>query len=228
MHRPVRTRPLAPTALATVTAALALALSAVTPISAQLGSRPAEEWAITLENGRRLDGLAIDRVVSMIGLRPGDVVADIGAGTGIFSVPMARDVGPGGMVLSVEVDPGFLPIILTKARENGVSNISTVLGEFGDPKLPRRDVDVAFLHDVLHHVEQRQAYLEALAQYMGPGSSIVVVDYDRNVPGVPHSDQPEMLISPDQVAGWMSAAGFGVAREFDLFEDKFFVVYTKR
>jgi 2-polyprenyl-3-methyl-5-hydroxy-6-metoxy-1,4-benzoquinol methylase len=206
---------------------LAVALAAAAPLNGQLGSRPAEEWALTLENGRRLDGLAIDRVVASIGLSPGEMVADIGAGTGIFSVPMAREVAPEGMVLAVEVDAGFLPIIETKARENGVDNIRAVLGEFGDPKLPQ-NVDVAFFHDVLHHIEQREAYIRALAQYMPVGSRIVVVDYDMNVEGVPHSNQPEMLIGPEQVAAWMRAAGFEVSREIDMFEDKFFVVYTKR
>ncbi|HUP53352.1 MAG TPA: methyltransferase domain-containing protein, partial [Longimicrobiales bacterium] len=177
-------------------ASMGLALASAFPASlaAQLGSRPAEEWATTLENGRRLDALAIDRVVASIGLSPGDVVADIGAGTGIFSVPMAREVAPEGLVLAVEVDAGFLPIIESKARENGVDNVQPVLGEFGDPKLPQ-SVDVAFFHDVLHHIEQRQAYIMALAQYMSVGSRIVVVDYDMNVEGVPHSNEPAMLIS---------------------------------
>ena len=206
---------------------LALASAFPAPLVAQLGSRPAEEWATTLENGRRLDALAIDRVVASIGLSPGDVVADIGAGTGIFSVPMAREVAPEGLVLAVEVDAGFLPIIDAKARENGVDNVRTVLGEFGDPKLPQ-SVDIAFFHDVLHHIEQRQAYIIALAQYMSVGSRIVVVDYDMNVEGVPHSNEPAMLISPDQVAGWMRAAGFEPTREVDMFDDKFFVIYTKR
>jgi ubiquinone/menaquinone biosynthesis C-methylase UbiE len=206
---------------------LALASAFPAPLAAQLGSRPAEEWAVTLENGRRLDALAIDRVVASIGLSPGDVVADIGAGTGIFSVPMAREVAPEGLVLAVEVDAGFLPIIESKARENGVDNVQPVLGEFGDPKLSQ-SVDVAFFHDVLHHIEQRQAYVMALAQYMSVGSRIVVVDYDMNVEGVPHSNEPAMLISPDQVGGWMRAAGFEPTHEIDMFDDKFFVIYTKR
>ncbi len=198
------------------------------PAAAQLGSQPAERWALTLESGRRLESLEIEEVVAAIGLRPGESVADIGAGTGIFSVPMARTVGTAGTVYSVEVDAGFLPIIEGKAREQGVGNIRTVLGEFGDPKLPVRDIDVAFFHDVLHHVEQREAYIRALAAYMAPGSRIVVVDYDKNVPGIPHADQPEMLIGPEEVAGWMRAAGFDATREIEMFPDKFFVVYTKR
>lgn len=204
-----------------------LILAAAMPLSAQLGGRPAEQWAITLESGRRLGGLEIENVVSLIELQPGQVVADIGAGTGVFSVPLARAVGSTGTVLAVEVDAGFLPMIDEKAREAGLGNIQTVLGEFEDPKLPRRDVDVAFFHDVLHHVEQRQAYLVTVASYMAPGSRIVVVDYDMNKPGVPHGNQPEMLISPQQVAEWMANAGFEVTREIDLFEEKFFVIYTK-
>ncbi len=206
---------------------LAFAATAV-PASAQLGSQPAAQWSVTLEGGRRLEALEIDAVVAAIGLRAGDVVADIGAGTGIFSVPMARAVGAGGTVYSVEVDGGFFPLIDAKAREVGVSNIRTVLAEFGDPKLPVRDVDVAFFHDVLHHIQEREAYIRALAAYLPAGSRVVVVDYDKNVQGVPHSNQPEMLIGPDEVAAWMSAAGFDVTREVEMFEDKFFVVYTKR
>jgi ubiquinone/menaquinone biosynthesis C-methylase UbiE len=198
------------------------------PLSAQLGSRPADQWALTLENGRRLESLEIEAVVEQIGLRPGDLVADVGAGTGIFSVPIARAVRPGGLVFSVEVDAGFLPMIRDKAGQGGVDNIQPVLGQFGDPRLPRGDVDVIFFHDVLHHVADRAEYLQRVASYVQPGGRVVIVDYDMNVPGVPHSNQPEMLISPDQVDGWMRAAGFSLTREVGMFDDKFFVIYTKR
>ena len=212
MLRSVNLRLLAPLGL--------LALSApMVPVAAlQIGGRPAEEWAVVLESGRRLGSLEIDAVVSRMGIRPGDVVADVGAGTGVFSVSLARATGPTGTVLAVEVDAGFLPMIAQKGVDGGVENIQTVLGEFTDPKLPRRDLDVAFFHDVIHHIEGRQAYLQATAQYLGPG--------DR--PGAPHSGQPEMLITLRQVREWMSVAGFDLTQEFDLFDDKFFVVFTKR
>jgi len=207
--------------------ATVVATAGASPLSAQLGSRPAEEWALTLESGRRMEALEIEEVVAQIGLQPGELVADIGAGTGIFSVPLARAVSPGGRVLSVEVDAGFLPLIASKARQANLENIQPVLGQFGDPRLPRGDVDVAFMHDVLHHIEQRAAYVRRLASYLKPGGRIVVVDYDMNVPGVPHSNQPEMLISPDQVTGWMRAAGLTLTRRVEMFDDKFFVIYTK-
>jgi ubiquinone/menaquinone biosynthesis C-methylase UbiE len=222
MLRSVSVRFLAPLGLLVVSAQM-------TPLSAlQLGGRPAEEWALTLESGRRLGRLEIDEVVARMALQPGDVVADVGAGTGVFSVSLARAVGPTGTVLAVEVDPGFLPMIEQKAVDGSVENIRTVLGEFEDPKLPRRDIDVAFFHDVIHHIEGRQAYLQATARYMAPGSRIVVVDYHGDHPGAPHGDQPELRITLRQMREWMSVAGFDLTQEFDLFDEKFFVVFTKR
>jgi len=148
---------------------LMAAVTPMAPLSAlQLGGRPAEDWALVLESGRRIEGLEIDAVVARIGLQPGEVVADMGAGTGIFSVSLARAVGPSGTVLAMEIDPGFLPMIEQKAVDGGVTNVQTVLGEFQDPKLPREDVDVAFFHDVIHHIEGRRAYLRTTASYLAP------------------------------------------------------------
>jgi SAM-dependent methyltransferase len=199
------------------------------PLSAlQLGGRPVEEWALTLESGRRLESLEIDEVVSCVGLQPGELVADMGAGTGVFSVSLARAVGPTGTVFAMEIDPGFLPMIEQKAVDGGVGNVQTVLGEFEDPRLPRLDIDVAFFHDVIHHIEGRQAYLQTTARYMAPGNRIVVVDYHGDHPRAPHRGQPELLITLRQVTDWMGVAGFDLTQEFDLFEEKFFVVFTKR
>ncbi len=209
--------------------ALLALFAPMVPLAAlQLGGRPAEEWAITLESGRRLGSLEIDEVVSRMEIQPGDVVADVGAGTGVFSVSLARAAGPTGTVLAVEVDPGFLPMIEQKAVDGGVANIQAVLGEFTDPKLPRSDIDVAFFHDVIHHIEGRQAYLQTTARYMGPGSRVVVVDYHGDHPRAPHRDRPDLRITLRQVTEWMSVAGFDMTQEFDLFDEKFFVVFTKR
>ena len=192
MLRSVSFRFLAPLGLLVVSAQM-------TPLPAlQLGGRPAEEWALTLESGRRLGSLEIDEVVSRMGLRPGDVVADVGAGTGVFSVSLARAAGPTGTVLAVEVDPGFLPMIEQKAVDGGVGNIQSVLGEFTDPKLPRRDIDVAFFHDVIHHIEGRQAYLQATARYMAPAKP----DRGRRLPwGPPQSAPWRPAGVTDHVAG---------------------------
>ena len=196
--------------------------------AAQLGGRPAEEWAIVLESGRRMEGLEIENVVRALELERGSVVADIGAGTGIFSVPLASAVGPSGTVLAVEVDAGFLPMIDEKAHSSNVHNVQTVLGEYEDPKLPRNDIQLAFFHDVLHHIQDRQGYIRALDRYMAPGSRVAIVDYNARHPATPHQDEPAMLITPEDVDGWMREAGYLLEEEVELFEEKFYRIYRKR
>ncbi len=138
------------------------------PLSGQLASRPAEEWIKTLDGETRVASLKIDEVVAAMHLQPGQTVADIGAGTGLLSVPVAKAVGPRGRVFAVEIDAGFFPAIKKRADDNGVANIQTVLGSFTDPKLPVTNVNLAFFHDVLHHVENRGEYLKTLARYVAP------------------------------------------------------------
>lgn len=194
--------------------------------SAQLGSRSADDWAAILDREQRVSGLKIEEVVSRLKLKPGDVVADIGAGTGVFSGPLAQAVAPTGTLLAVDIDQGLLDHIAQRARQEQVANIQPVLGEFDDPKLPTR-VDVAFFHDVLHHIEHRQAYLKKLATYLEPDGRVVVIDLIFDRPDGPHRNQPEMHITQEQVRVWMAAAGFPVMQEIDLFDDKFFVVFRR-
>ena len=100
------------------------------------------------------------------------------------------------------------------------------MGEFEDPKLPGREFDLIFFHDVLHHIEKRQEYLQVTASYLKPGGRIVVIDMIKGHPEAGHRNQPEMQISPDDVKQWMSAAGLRLVEQVDdLFENKFFVAY---
>jgi len=203
--------------------ALVLVISSVA--NGQLASRPAEEWRKTLEQPTRVDGLKIDEIIVRLGLKPGQVVADLGAGTGLFSVPMAKAVAASGKVYAVEIDKGFLPIIDGKAKESKLSNVRTVLGEFSDPKLPASDVDVAFMHDVLHHVEDRVGYLKAAARYIKQNGRFAVIDYRAEQS--PHRDQPNLIVSEEQVTGWMKAAGLNRVEKVDLFPDKYFLVFSR-
>jgi ubiquinone/menaquinone biosynthesis C-methylase UbiE len=193
--------------------------------NAQLASRPAEEWSKTLEQPTRLESLKIDQIVGKLGLKSGQVVADLGAGTGLFSVPLAKAVAPAGRVYAVEIDKGFLPMIDSKAKQDHLSNVNTVLGEFADPKLPSQDVDVAFMHDVLHHVEDRPAYLKNAGKYVKRSGRFVVIDYKAEQS--PHKDQPALIVSEEQVTNWMKAAGFGKVEKLDLFPEKYFLVFSR-
>ena len=192
----------------------------------QLGSRPAEEWIKTLEGPARLANLKVDETLAKLRLKPGDVVADIGAGSGIFEVPLAKAVSPGGKVYAVDIVQALLDNINRRTGEQRVTNVQTVLGKFADPSLPARDVDLGFINDVLHHIEDRSTYLKNLARDVKPSGRIAVIEFYPDRGG--HRNQPEMQVTKEQAAAWMAAAGFKPAEEFDLFSDKWFVVYLRR
>jgi SAM-dependent methyltransferase len=215
-----------------IAASLALAAAGLTmpgaaPESAhaQLASRPAAEWKTTLEAPARVESLKIEQVVRALGLKNGDKVADLGAGPGLFEQQLAYTVGT-GRVYAVEIDPGFLDEIERKVEELHIANVETVLGTPTDPKLPTRTVDLALLHDVLHHVDQRLAYLKAVATYLKPGGRVAVIEFEPSES--PHKDDPALVVSKQQAGTLMAAAGFELDREVQLFTDKWFVIYRRR
>jgi ubiquinone/menaquinone biosynthesis C-methylase UbiE len=210
-------------AIAAGIAVVVLALSDV--VAGQLASRPAAEWMKTLENPERVAGLRIDEVIARLRLGPGDVVADLGAGSGLFAFPLAKAVAS-GRVYAVELDEGFLAHMRERAKAEGVSNVLPVLGRFTDPMLPARDVDVAFFHDVLHHVQDRPAYLKSVAGYVKPGGRIVVIDLDAETS--PHRNQPELVVSKEQATALLAEVGFVVTEDVRLFPDKWFLVFTRK
>ena len=210
----------------TTFAAVLLASGALAaPAYAQLASRPAAEWKATLEAPTRVEGLKIEQIVTALKLKSGDVVADLGAGTGLFEAQLAYAIGR-GRVYAVEIDTGFLDEIDRKVDELHIANIETVLGTPVDPRLPTRAVDLALMHDVLHHVEQRPAYLKAVAQYMKPTGRIAVVEFHPK--DSPHKAEPSLVVSKEQAAGWMAEAGFVPAEDVQLFPDKWFVIYKRK
>jgi cyclopropane fatty-acyl-phospholipid synthase-like methyltransferase len=128
-------------------------------------------------------------------------------------------------VYAVEIDSGFFPYIRQKAAAAGVTNVQTVLGAYSDPKLPTRDVDLAFMHDVLHHVQDRAAYFTNLVKYLKPDARIAIVDY---IPAQsPHKDDPSLQVSKADAARWLSDVGFTRAEEIPLAPDKWFVIYSR-
>ncbi len=211
-----------------ITLAVAVLMSAA-EAPAQLGSREAKQWIQNLENPKRIAGLKIDEVVRLLKLQPGDNVADIGAGAGAFSLPLAKAVAPSGKAYAVDIDPGLLEYIAEKARKQGVENIQTVKGEFNDPKLPARDIDLAFFNDVLHHIENRAAYLKALSAYIKPTGRVALIDNNGAAPHNPHRNNPQMLLTKEEINQWMAAAGFYPVEEFNLFGPaKWFIIYARR
>ena len=216
-----RSRPLLPACLFALTAVLGLCPSA----TAQLGARTTEQWLKTLDSANRTARLKVDEVVAALKLKPASVVADIGAGAGAFTLPLAKAVSPAGKVYAVDIDQGLVDHIARKAKEQKAANVQAVLGKFTDPNLPARDVDVAFIFDVLHHIENRAEYLKNLAPYLKATGRIVVIDFHPELG--PHKDDPKLQVTKDETKAWMAAAGFKPVEEHPLYTDKWFVVYAR-
>src|SRR6059036_3264010 len=121
-------------------AAMAMVAALGTAAAGQLASRPADDWIARLERPERIAGLKIDLIISKLALKPGQVVADIGAGPGVLSLPIAKAVAPNGKVYAVEIDQAFIDHITMRAKEQGIANVEPILGKVTDPSLPAADV----------------------------------------------------------------------------------------
>lgn len=185
----------------------------------QLAQRPAADYIKSMDNPDRV--LKIDEVIAKLRLKPGDIVADVGAGSGSFSIPMAKAIAPNGILYAVDIDQAMLDFVAARAKKEGVTNLRTVLGEYDDPKLPAKDVDVAFFHRVLHMIENRQTYVNTTAKYLKPDGRIVVIDKNRE------NSENWMWLKQSDVDTWMAAISFYPAETFAVFDDRYFVSYQR-
>jgi len=193
----------------------------------QQGARPpgthqdnttGKEWIARLERPDRIPGLKIPEVIAKLGLKPGVVVADIGAGTGAFAIPFAKAVAPSGTAYGVDIWPDLLEHMSGKAKAEGLKNFKTVLAALDDPRLPPGQVDIAFFHDVFHNTNDRLAYLKRLVPQLKPGGRIAIVEQEFDDPIAKKWDKPEDRITREQVKDWMAQAGCRFVAEFDTFQ----------
>jgi ubiquinone/menaquinone biosynthesis C-methylase UbiE len=126
-----------------------------------------------------------DKVLAALPLKPGMVVADLGAGSGYYTFPMAQEVGPKGKVYAVDVQKEMLAIIRRKTKAKKVTNVEPVLGTATDPKLPKGKVDLILMVDVYHEFSHPYEMTVALLDALKVGGQLVFVEFkleDENVP----------------------------------------------
>ncbi len=125
------------------------------------------------------------KMLAALELKAGDVVADIGAGSGYHTFRMAPLVGPRGKVLAVDIQPEMLDLIRRRMKQTGTTNVEPVLGEEADPKLSESSVDVILLVDVYHEFAQPYEMTQALVRALKPGGRLVFVEFRLEDPRVP-------------------------------------------
>lgn len=125
------------------------------------------------------------KLMKALKLRPGQVVADIGAGSGYFTFRITSEVGPKGKVYAVDIQKEMLDLIRKRMRDNRVTNVEPILGTITDPKLPAASIDLILLVDVYHEFSHPYEMTEAMVKALKPGGRLVFVEYRLEDPKVP-------------------------------------------
>jgi SAM-dependent methyltransferase len=171
-------------------------------------SEPYQGDLSIFEDPRRDQNLQIERVMDILGIRDGSDVADIGAGSGWFTVRAARRVREAGLVYAVEINRDYLKYIEDRAAREKLANVRTVLGKEDDPQLPEGSVDAVLLLKTYHEVAQPVRLLKRVRQAMRAGARLGIID--RNGKGDDHG------LDADAVVKEAGRAGFTLVEQHDF------------
>jgi predicted methyltransferase len=153
------------------------------------------------------------RIVSASGVAPGMTVADVGAGTGLFTVLFARAVEPAGRVIASDISKPFAELIVKRAATEGLLNVSAVVATHTDTLLENGSVDIVFTSDTYHHLEQVEPVLGSIYNALRPGGRFIVVDFER-IPGVTSQRTLDHVrAGKETVIQEITAAGFRLREE---------------
>ncbi len=154
-----------------------------------------------------------EKAIAALGLRPGMMVADVGAGTGFYSVRLAKAVAPNGTVYAEDIQPGMIERLRANAAKANVQNIVTIVGTENDPRLPRGKLDLVLLVDVYHEFSQPQQMLDRIREALKPGGLLVLIEFKKEDASVPI--RPEHKMSVAEVKAEVSPEGFTFEKVFD-------------
>jgi len=163
-------------------------------------------------------------VLSALKLRTWERVADIGSGSGYFTVPIAQIVGTSGQVWAVDVDEGMLDFLGKRLKFEGIGNVRLFQVPPDDPGLPRASIDTALLVNTYRYLADRTRYAEKLRRALAPGGRVVIID-EMPEPG---AGEASMLLPRSTVDAEMAAAGFRPRRSHDVLPHQYFVEYEMR
>ena len=149
---------------------------------AQFMSHEGADW---LERPERIKEERTDKLLKALPIEPGMTVVDLGAGSGYFSFPMAKLVGPKGKILAVDIQQEMLDLISKRMKKRKVTNIEPIMGTISDPKLPEGKVDLILMVDVYHEFSHPYEMVEAMVRSLKVGGKLVFVEYRLEDPDVP-------------------------------------------
>jgi ubiquinone/menaquinone biosynthesis C-methylase UbiE len=165
-----------------------------------------------------------DRIMDAIGAKPGMQIGEAGAGKGYFTFPLARRVGPKGVVFANDISTSSLDVIRDRASEEGLGNIKIVLGEIEDPLFPEEDLDMIVMVYVLHMLEKPVEFLRNVRKYLDPGAPLVIIEKNTTKE---RAHYPSFMTNR-QILNTMGETGFELIRtETFLPKDTIYIYETR-
>lgn len=189
-----------------------------------------QEWVGRFEVESREIFAARQHIVEATGIRSGMRVADVGAGTGLFTRLFSDVVGSDGWVFAVDISPRFVEHINNQAQDDRLANVSVVLCRDVSITLPPESIDVAFVCDTYHHFEYPNSTLSSIHRALRPGGWLVVIDFER-IPGKSREFiLDHVRAGKDVFRGEILGAGFALEEEIRLdgLKENYFLKFKKR
>ena len=162
-------------------------------------------------------------MIESLAIKRGGRIADLGAGGGYFTFPLAKAVGPDGVVYAVDVDRDMTQLLQKEAREKDVRNVEVILARPEDPLLPANGVDLIFTVNTYHHISDRVHYFARAKKFLRPNGRIAIIDFNRRAwtEGLWRHYTP-----PDFIKREMENAGYRLQKEYDFLDRQSFLIFT--
>lgn len=167
-----------------------------------------------------------DPIMDAMGIADASVVADVGAGSGWFTIKLARRVGPRGLVYAQDVQLEMLNAITRRVQREGLQNVRPILGRGSDPRLPARSLDAVLMVDAYHEIEDRVTMLANIARALKPQGRVGVVDFKLD--GTGPGPSLEERVSPDVVVKDAERAGLRLIRQESFLAYQYFLIFGAR
>ena len=162
-----------------------------------------------------------DRVVASLQLNIGDKVADLGSGGGYFTFRLADAVGASGMVYAVDVDQSLLDYVNKTAAEKGYENIETIRATNDDARLAAKSLDLIFVCNTYHHLQDRQRYFRDLKHALNDTGRVVIIDFTSGwLNSIGHGTETEKIVNE------LQQAGYELQAQFDFLDKQNFLIFT--
>ena len=183
----------------------------------------AEQYARSFDDPARDAWQMPDRVIEALGVQPGQTVADVGAGTGYFTVRLAQSTGA-RTVYAVDIEQSMVDYTRNRAEAAELHNVVTVLAGSDRTNLPE-PVDLVLIVDTYHHIPDRIAYFTRLREQLQPSGRLAIIDFKKDSPEGP---PVEFRFTPEQITGELDRSGFRLAMQHGFLPRQMFLVYEAR